>query len=242
MRKKDFTGEGRGARAYLRTYRYAGESIKQFSKFIGKNERDEPGARLQYVMTELACQPITDIRTTKRWHGQAAGGYYQLVANIVTLGGFQVKGIRFYHVRYVAVSFNDCTGLLAFGAEQGDNVLRGMVTKQLPVSFFVVGDVMLFNQGNKIMLRIARQCRFAEMGIDRKVIGGIDLEIGEVTAPATRHQYFLADLVRTFEHHYLAAPFSCGNCTHQPGGTRTDHNDIVLVQSDSSVPVSVRAY
>ena len=56
------------------------------------------------------------------------------------------------------------------------------------------------------------------------------MQIGEVTAPATGHQNFLADLVRAFQHQHLPAPLARGHGAHQPGGPAANDNDIVIVR------------
>lgn len=55
------------------------------------------------------------------------------------------------------------------------------------------------------------------------------MQVSEVTAAATRHQYFSTDRVRTFQYDNAAATVACGNGTHKSGGAAAQNNDIVII-------------
>lgn len=55
------------------------------------------------------------------------------------------------------------------------------------------------------------------------------MQVGEVTSATTRHEDFLADLVRTFEHDNAAATSPRHNGAHQSRGTATQDNYVVII-------------
>lgn len=57
------------------------------------------------------------------------------------------------------------------------------------------------------------------------------MQVGEVATAATRHQYFLANFVRTFENDDAPATVSCHACTHEPGGAAAQNNDIEFIHA-----------
>ena len=85
---------------------------------------------------------------------------------------------------------------------------------------------MVFDHGNKIPLGKTAECRFAEMWIMGNIIISTDIVIGEIAAPATGHQDFLASLVGVIDHQHIAATFTRFAGTHQASCTGTDNQYI----------------
>lgn len=56
--------------------------------------------------------------------------------------------------------------------------------------------------------------------------GRFAVQVGEIAATATRHEYFFADLVGAFENNDLSTTIAGGNRTHEPGSTATDDDHV----------------
>ena len=95
-------------------------------------------------------------------------------------------------------------------------------------ALFIV-DAMLFHHGDKIPLGIAAQCGLAEVGVGRYEIFRLNTLVGEITAPAARHQDFLADLVGFFQHQHAPSAPGCGNSAHQARSAGAKDNDLILI-------------
>ena len=59
----------------------------------------------------------------------------------------------------------------------------------------LVFDLMPFDHGDKIPLGVTSQRGLTEMRVGRNEIVGINIEIGEIAATPTGHEYFLANLI-----------------------------------------------
>ena len=55
--------------------------------------------------------------------------------------------------------------LAAFGKQHIDDLLRAVITEQLPQFLFMIGDAVIFDEADKIIGRIPRQRRFNEMRV-----------------------------------------------------------------------------
>ncbi|GEM_PF-7019335 len=106
------------------------------------------------------------------------------------------------------------TGVIAFAEQQAENVAGLVVAEQLPEFLLVVRHAMLAHQRNEVPLGVAGQRGLAEVRVLREEVGGLRVHVGEVAAPAARHEDFLARLVRVIDQHHLAPPVGGGECTH----------------------------
>ncbi len=86
-------------------------------------------------------------------------------------------------------------GSPALCQQHGDDLARRAVAEQLPEGFFVIGDVMLFDQGDEVVLGVAGQGRFAEMRIVGKEAFRCAAQIGEIASPAAGDEDFLSRLI-----------------------------------------------
>ena len=55
------------------------------------------------------------------------------------------------------------------------------------------------------------------------------MQVGEITTTTTRHQDFLADLVRALKHDDAASTIACRDGAHEAGGATTQDNYIVVI-------------
>jgi hypothetical protein len=90
----------------------------------------------------------------------------------------------------------------------------------------VKGNPVLFDQLDKILLRVTAERRDAELRIGGKKPGGFHMEIGKIAPPAAGQQDFLAHPVGVFDHQYPAAALPGSHGTHQTGGATADNNHI----------------
>lgn len=117
-------------------------------------------------------------------------------------------------------------GLLALVQQHAEDVAGLVVAEQLAEFLLVVGHAVLGDQGDEIPLGEARQRRLAEVRVVRQKVAGLAVQVGEVAAPATGHQDFLAGLVGMVEQQHAAPAGSRGHRAHQPGGAGTDDDNL----------------
>ena len=107
------------------------------------------------------------------------------------------------------------SGIPAFGFEHCENVACGAVAEQLPQSFFVIGDTVLFDQRDEIGGRVAGQGGLGEVKIRGKKVFRLAVKVGEVAASTAGDENFLAQAVRMFEHGDTAAALTGFDGAHQ---------------------------
>jgi len=66
------------------------------------------------------------------------------------------------------------------------------------------------------------------MRIRGDIVPGTDSGVGEITAAATGHQYFLAGPVGVIEDQHFTPAFAGLDGAHQTGSAGTDDNDIIV--------------
>ncbi len=81
---------------------------------------------------------------------------------------------------------------------------------------------------DEVERRKARERRLAEMGIGRHVGGRVGVYVGEVAAPSTRDQDFLADSLRVLEQSHPPTPAAGVDRAHHAGATSAEDNHVVL--------------
>ncbi len=164
-----------------------------------ENERDESGARGNDIVAELASDVVAEGSGAHFGDGEATGGEDE--DRGAEFGGFGTED-EFGG----ALNFSDAgveedldLGGATFGFEEVGDVRGGIVAEELAERFFVVGDAMLFDEGDEICGSEAGKCGFGEVRIRRKKILGSGVEIREVAAATTGNEDFLADAVRVLE-------------------------------------------
>jgi len=91
-------------------------------------------------------------------------------------------------------------GVVAFGLEHAENVAGGAVAEKLAESFLVVGDAVLFDEGDEIGGSVAGQCGFGEVRVGGEKVFRLAVKVGEVAASAAGDQNFISQAVGMFEH------------------------------------------
>ena len=129
---------------------------------------------------------------------------------------------------------NCCVRTFLF--EHSQNVLRGAITEQLSQGLFVIRNVMLLHQRDKIGRRIAGQRGFCKVRICRNKVFRRAMEIGEVTASAAGNENFLALTLSTFEHGNAPSPAARFNRTHESGCSSAKNQGVVFLNVRSHRP------
>ena len=123
----------------------------------------------------------------------------------------------------------------AFGQQHGHDLPRRAVAEELAQRLLVPGDAVLLDQGDEVVLGVARQRRLAEMRIGRQERLGPAAEVGEVAAAAARDQDLLADLVGVLQHQHAAPALAGAQGAHQAGGAAARDDDVVALVHASTV-------
>ena len=114
----------------------------------------------------------------------------------------------------------------AFAEQHVDDLLRRSIAEQLPARFFVKSDVVLFDECDEVLLRIAFQRRDTKTRIVRQEICRRRMDVGEVAAPATGDANFLSRHARLFEHDDGAPALTGDGRAHQARRPRAEDDDV----------------
>jgi hypothetical protein len=117
-------------------------------------------------------------------------------------------------------------GSTAFGFEEIGDVRCGIVAEELAQAFFVVGNAMLFYEGEEIRGGESGQGGFGEMGIRREEIFWRGVDVGEVAAATAGNKDFFADAVDVLEYSDTAAAFAGFGGAEKAGGACADDQDV----------------
>ena len=115
---------------------------------------------------------------------------------------------------------------VAFGAQHIDNLARGIIAKQLPQRFLVIGDAVALHQLDEVELRIAGEGRAREMRILRQEVFCADVAIGEIAASAAGNADALADPGGVVNQQYTPPALPGLGGAHHAGGTGTDDDNV----------------
>ncbi len=192
----------------------------------GQRERHECRPGVENGVAKLPCQLITEVRCAHLRDGQATGGDDQRVGLKITRVGRHFEAVVETDSTDVAVRHDPDARAIALALQHRHDLFRRTVAKQLPEGFFVVGDAVLLDQRNKVPLRVATQRRYAKRRVRGDKARRLTIEVGEIAAAATGHEYLLADPVRAFEHNDRAAAIGRGYCAQETGGAAADNDDV----------------
>ena len=88
--------------------------------------------------------------------------------------------------------------------------------------FFVIGDAVLFDQGDEIGGRVTRQGRFGEVRILREEVFRRAMKIREIAAASAGNEDFFADFFGAFKDDDAASAFADFDSAEEPGGATTE--------------------
>ncbi len=104
-----------------------------------------------------------------------------------------------------------------------------MIAKQLAGTLFVVRDSVILYQGYKVRRCVSTQRGNTKIRVRRDKSSGVAMKIGEITAAATGHEYFLANPVRALQDQNAPPAIASRNGAHKSGRAAAKNDDIVSV-------------
>jgi hypothetical protein len=191
-----------------------------------EDERDERGTRGNNFVTELAGEVVAERGGAHFGDGETASGDDKSRRAEFVARRAQNKFAEALDFRDARVQKNlDLSGA-TFGFEKIGDFRRGVIAEELAERFFVIGDAALFDEGDEILWRVARERGFCEMGIGGEEIFGSGVEIGKVAATSTGDEDFFADAIGEFNDGDAAATLSSLEGAEKSGGTGTEDEDV----------------
>lgn len=191
-----------------------------------ENQRNEGGARGDDFVAELAGEVVAEGSGAHLGDGEASCGNNENRRTELRGIGAEKKfgGVADFGDARVEKNLN--AGDLAFGCEQVGDIGGGAIAEELAERFFVVGNVVLFDEREKIAGRVASQGGLGEMGVRGKEVFWVGVEVGEIAAASAGDEDFLSDAVCMFEDSDAASAFACFESTEQPGGAGTQDQNV----------------
>ncbi|VTN02809.1 Uncharacterised protein [Raoultella ornithinolytica] len=123
----------------------------------------QPRTGRQHLETKLLGKFIAERRCPQSGHRQAAGGDHQFFRrHLVAIKLQSVAFIVAFYADNFATQANLHAALVTFRQQQVDDLLCGIITKQLAEGLLMPGNTVFAHQFDKIPLGITRQRRFAK--------------------------------------------------------------------------------
>jgi hypothetical protein len=118
------------------------------------------------------------------------------------------------------------TGIDTFFAQQIDDLLAALITKQLAFVLLMPSDAVTIHQVNEVLGRETRQRRFTKVGIRGDEVLCLHDAVREVTSTATRDTNFFCEFFGVIKQYNALAALARHGRAHHARGTRTDYRDI----------------
>ncbi len=130
------------------------------------------------------------------------------------------------HLARVRVQENRHAGGAALLFEHVSDVPCGAVAEQLAERLFMIRNMVLFDQRQKVLRREPRQGRLAEVRVSRYKVLRPAMQVGEIAAAAAGDEDLLANAIGMFEHRHAPSALAGFDGAHQPRGSGAEHDDI----------------
>jgi len=114
----------------------------------------------------------------------------------------------------------------AFLFEHVEDVMGGAVAEQLAESLLVIRDSVFLDQADEIGGSEACQGGLGEVRIGREEVGGLAMNVGEVTATTSRDENLAAGAIGALEYDNFLAPTTGFDGAHEPGGAATENERV----------------
>jgi hypothetical protein len=114
-----------------------------------------------------------------------------------------------------------------FLEEHMGDLVRGALAEELAGLSLVVGDAVLFDEGNKVRRGKTGQNRLAEMAIFGDIVFRRNVEMGEVALSSAGDEDLTADLWGVVEEQDSPAAFSGLAGAHEAGRAGAEYDDVV---------------
>ena len=118
------------------------------------------------------------------------------------------------------------SGSLAFAFEHPQNVVRRTIAEELSLRFFVIGNVVLLDQGNEVRRRVPSERGFYEVRICGEKVFRLAMKVCEIAAAATGNQNLLAGTSRALDQRHTPPAFAGFDRAQQSGGPSAENQDV----------------
>ena len=196
---------------------------------VVERDRYQAGPGLKNFQAKLAGQPVAEVGGAGLRNRQASGGDHQNGRPKLSLASAHDKFIAavYFFNRDLRQQMN--AGIRTFLFEHPQDVLRGAVAEELTQGLFVIRNVMLLHQRDKIRRRVPDQRGFYEVRICRDKVFRLAMKVGEIAASAAGDENLLSRSVSAFEYGNAASPAAGFNRTHEPGGSSAKNQGVISV-------------
>ncbi|MNQ15041.1 hypothetical protein D3C85_280030 [compost metagenome] len=192
-----------------------------------ERQRHQRGPRFHHLEAELARDLQAEVGRAQLRNRHAAGRHHQLGGADRALAGAQLEtllavgdlGHRTAHAPLHIAG-------VALGAQHVDDGFAGVVAEKLSAVLLVPGDAVALHQRQKVLRRIGRQGRPAEMRIVGKKIGGSGADVREVAAASAGNADLLRQALRVVDQHHAQAALTGHRCTHHASGAGAEYGYI----------------
>ena len=130
------------------------------------------------------------------------------------------------HLFHMGVQKDLHASLAALFFQQRYDVTRGSIAEHLAERFLVIWNLMLRNQGKKILRRVTGERGLAEMWIRGDEVLWTAMNVGKVAAAAAGDENLLPDSVCVVQHGHPLAVLSGFDGAQQACSTGTENEDI----------------
>lgn len=111
------------------------------------------------------------------------------------------------------------SGFGTFALEHGDDVVSGAVAEELAEGFFVIADVMLFNERDELRWGEAGECGLGEVGVVGEEVFCTGVDVGEVAAASSGDEDLLACFFGVIDEEDASSAAACFDGAHEACGT-----------------------
>ncbi len=193
---------------------------------FGEHQRNERRPGVHDFQPELSREIVAERRGTNFGNGKPASRYYQRWSAKFVRAGSRREFGGVLNFLYLCVQKDLDAGIAALRLQHFRDVLRGAVAEKLAESFLVVGNVMLFHEGDKVGGRVPGEGGFGEVFVSADEILRATVDVREVAASSTGDENFLADAVGKFKDRDAPSALSSFRRAKEPCGASAEDESI----------------
>ena len=199
-----------------------------------EDQRDEARAGLGDGMIELAGQVVAEGCGAHLGDGEAAGGDDEGLRADGALIGLDLETASCRIVSCALLGDGEDVGGkldagVGFGAlaeEHVEDVVGGSVAEELAEGFLVIGDTVLFYQGDEVLRVVASEGGLGEVGVGGEEVFRPGVDIGEVASASSGDEDLFARAVGEIEDEDTAVAAAGFDGGHEAGGTGAEYQYI----------------
>ena len=192
-----------------------------------EDEGNEAGAGFDDGVTELAGEVVAEGGCAHLGDGEAAGGDDEGVRADWALAGFDEEPVaKVGDGEDAGCELDVGVDAGALGEQHVEDVVGGAVAEELAEGLLVVGDAVLFYQGDEVVRSETCERGFGEVGVGGEEVFRGGVEVGEVAAASAGDEDLLAGAVGVFEDQDAAAAASGFDGAHEAGSAGAEDEDV----------------